>query len=258
MTPIARVFQLLYFIYAALLFIAMMVPVALFALLATSTGSISGGNLIYKACKLWGAIWFPMVGIFHTNHHEVPPSVDEGTYIYIANHISWLDAALVFQIFPRPLRPLGKAEVAKIPIFGFIYRNVIVSVDRSSLAARQRSVQRLKSVLRKGISVLVFPEGTFNETGQPLSPFFDGAFRIAIETSTPLKPVLILDTYDRMPYHRAFSLNPGRSRAIFLEEIPVAGLKAEDLPALREHTFQLMAEKLRSYNASWIKDSNPS
>jgi 1-acyl-sn-glycerol-3-phosphate acyltransferase len=112
--------------------------------------------------------------------------------------------------------------------------------------------------LRKGISVLVFPEGTFNETGLPLAPFFDGAFRIAIETATPLKPVLILDTYDRMPYHTPFSLNPGQSRAVFLDEIPVKGLTPEDIPALKEQAYQLMADKLRAYKASWIKDPLPS
>jgi 1-acyl-sn-glycerol-3-phosphate acyltransferase len=247
----SRIFQLLYFLYAALLFLALMIPVAIFALLASPAGALRGGNMIQKACRLWADIWFPLVGIFHRNTFE-QPAMAGGPHIYIVNHISWLDAALVMKAFRKPMRPLGKAEIGKVPVFGFIYLKAIVSVDRSSPEARQRSVQRLKSVLRKGISVLVFPEGTFNETGKPLAPFYDGAFRIAIETSTPLKPVLFLDTYDRMPYHRASSLNPGRSRAIFLEEIPVSGLTPDDVPALREQAYKLMEEKLRTFGASWI------
>jgi 1-acyl-sn-glycerol-3-phosphate acyltransferase len=252
----SRVIQLLYFVYAALLFLMMMIPVAVFALLVSTLGVLRGGNLIYKACRLWGKIWFPLVGIFHENINE-QPLVDEGRkpYIYILNHISWLDAALLFKVFSRPLRPLGRAETGKVPVFGFIYRNTIVSVDRKNIRARQRSVQRMKSVLRKGISVLVFPEGTFNETGRPLAPFFDGAFRIAIETSTPLKPVLFLDTYARMPYHTAFSLNPGRCRAVFLPEISVAGLVADDIPALREQAYQQMSEALLKYEADWIREA---
>jgi len=121
MKLIAHILQLLYFVYAGVLFIGMMVPVALFAVLASSTGAIRGGNLIFRACRLWGAIWFPMVGIFHKNSHEEPANIKKQPYIYIANHISWLDAALVFQVFRRPLRPLGKAEVARVPVFG-LYR----------------------------------------------------------------------------------------------------------------------------------------
>lgn len=251
MKVIARVFQLLYFTYAALLFAALMIPVALFAVIVSPAGAVRGGNLIYKACSLWADIWFPMVGIFHQNTDEQAPPKKRAC-IYIANHISWLDAALIPKVFRQPLRPLGKAEMGRIPVFGFIYRRAVVSVDRSNPGARYRSVQRLKSVLRKGISVLVFPEGTFNETAEPLAPFYDGAFRIAIETGAPLRPVLFLDTYDRMPYHTALSLNPGRSRAIFLEEIPVDGLTVDDVPALREHAYALMTEHLISYGVSWI------
>lgn len=254
-TP-TRIIQLLYFLYAALLFLIMMIPVAVFALLVSPLGVLRGGNLVYRACRLWGKIWFPLVGIFHENIYEQPLAEDgRKPYIYIVNHISWLDAALLFKVFSKPLRALGRAETTRVPVFGYIYKNTIVSVDRSNTRARQRSVRRMKSVLRKGISVLVFPEGTFNETGAPLLPFFDGAFRIAIETATPIKPVLFLDTYARMPYHTALSLNPGRSRAVFLPEIPVTGLTAEDIPVLREKAWQLMAEALRNYEAAWIKEA---
>ena len=246
-----RTVQLLYFVYAVLLFLLIMVPVFVFALLVTPLGVLKGGNLIFRACMLWADIWFPAVGIFHRNIYEQPPA-DRSAYIYIANHISWLDATIIFKIFRQPLRPLGKAETGKIPVFGFIYRNIAVTVDRSSPAARQKSVRRLKSILRKGVSILVFPEGTFNETKEPLAPFFDGAFRIAIETGTPIKPVLLLDTYDRMPYHTALSLNPGKDRAVFLEEIPVTGLTAEDLPMLRDRARVIMERALKRYGASWV------
>ena len=97
-------------------------------------------------------------------------------------------------------------------------------VDRSDADHRAKSVEMLKSILKKNISVAIAPEGTFNMTGKPLKEFYDGAFKIAIETQTPIKPVLFLDTYDRLNYHSVFSLTPGRSRSVFLEEISVNGL----------------------------------
>ncbi|HVK97845.1 MAG TPA: lysophospholipid acyltransferase family protein, partial [Flavisolibacter sp.] len=131
---------------------------------------------------------------------------------------------------------------------------VIVTVDRSSVTNRFKSVQLLKSILKKGISVVVFPEGTFNTTNKPLLDFYDGAFRIAIETGTPIKPVLLLDTFKRMHYNSVFSLTRGKSRSIFLEEVDVNGLTLQDVSALKEKVYQLMEAALIEYRAPWITE----
>ena len=125
-------------------------------------------------------------------------------------------------------------------------------VDRSNAEHRVKSVDILKSVLRKNISVVIAPEGTFNMTRDPLKSFYDGAFRIAIETQTPIKPVIFLDTYDRLNYKSIFSLTPGRSRSVFLAEINVSGYTMEDLPALKQIVYDKMESALLKYNASWI------
>lgn len=223
-----------------------------FVLLASFMGRIRGGNIIYRICCMWGDVWFPLVGIRHQNTYTVPlnPSVAQ---IFVANHVSYLDAALLVKVFRLPLRALGKAEIGKVPVFGYIYRKAIVTVDRSSAANRIRSVQVLKAVLRKGISVLVFPEGTFNETGKPLKEFYDGAFRIAIETGTPIRPVLLLDSWSRMPPGKWLSLNPGKSRAVFLEPVPVDGLTKEDVGKLRGQVCRIMEAGLIQHRAAWIE-----
>ncbi|HUR10757.1 MAG TPA: lysophospholipid acyltransferase family protein, partial [Flavitalea sp.] len=151
-----------------------------------------------------------------------------------------------------PVRVLGKVEMSRIPFFGFIYRNAIVTVDRSSPEHRGRSVRILKSVLKKGISIFLFPEGTFNMTADPLKEFYEGAFRIAIETQTPIKPVLFLDGYNRMNYRSLFSLTPGISRSVFLEEIPVEGLTLKEVSNLKFKVQKIMETKLIEYKASWI------
>ncbi len=158
---------------------------------------------------------------------------------------------LMKAIRKQHFRILGKAEMAKIPVFGFFYKNAVVMVDRDSAEKRARSVQRLKSVIRKGISVVIAPEGTFNTTTQPLKEFYDGAFRIAIETQTPIKPILFLDTYDRLNYKSVFTLTPGRSRAIYLEEISVTGLTATDVTMLKEKVYHVMESNLIAHKISW-------
>ncbi|HTM93267.1 MAG TPA: lysophospholipid acyltransferase family protein [Flavisolibacter sp.] len=251
MKILLKPFQILYVIYAFVLFVALMIPVFIWSLLVLPFGRIKGGNLVYSACIVWADIWFALVFIFHKNIYIEELNKDQ-SYIFVANHISYLDSAIIPKTFRHPVRPLGKVEMAKIPIFGFIYKNAIVTVDRSSAENRIKSVRILKSILKKGISVLVFPEGTFNTTHQPLKEFYDGAFRIAIETGTPIKPVLLLNAYDRMHYKSIFCLNPGKSRSFFLPEVSVEGLSIKDVGMLKEKVFKLMEEELVRRGAKWI------
>ena len=252
MRIILRPFQILYCIYALATFVALMIPVFIWALIVSSFGRIKGGNLIYAAVKIWADIWFPLIFIFHRNIY-LEKHDPEASYIFVSNHISYLDSAIIPKTFRHPLRPLGKVEMSKIPIFGFIYKNTIVTVDRSSSAHRTKSVHLLKAVLRKGISILVFPEGTFNMTHNPLKEFYDGAFRIAIETGTPIKPVLLLDSYSRLHYKSIFTLNPGKSRSVFLPAIPVDGLTLKDAAMLKEKVYSIMEKALVEYKASWSR-----
>src|SRR5688500_5285865 len=173
--------RILYNIYALLFFLITMFLVIPFVLIGSLFGRIRGGNFILKMCSLWADVWFVLTGIRHRNIYEVPHDRSR-QYIFIANHISYLDAPLIVKTIRQPVRALGKVEISKIPFFGFIYKNAIVMVDRSSAGNRAKSVRTLKSVLRKGISIFIFPEGTFNMTNKPLKDFYDGAFKIAIET----------------------------------------------------------------------------
>ena len=244
--------RFIYCVYALVTFIGIMFLVIPFVVIGSLFGKIRGGNFIYFMCSIWGHLWLFSIGIIHRNIYEVPHNRLQ-QYIFVANHISYLDAPIIVCTIKQRVRILGKSEMSKIPFFGFIYRNAIVTVDRSSALNRARSVRVLKSVLKKGISIFIFPEGTFNETHRPLKEFYDGAFRIAIETQTPIKPILFLDGYNRMNYKSPFLLNPGRSRSVFLAEIPTEGLTLGDVNVLKQKVYEVMDQKLREYSASWIR-----
>lgn len=244
--------QWLYCIYALLTFIAIMLVIFPFAIIASFFGRIRGGNMILKLCSIWADCWFFLIAIWHKKIYEVPHDKSKA-YIFVTNHISYLDAAMIPKAWRQPVRPLGKVEMSKVPVFGFIYRKAIVTVDRSSAANRANSIRLLKSIIKKGISVLVFPEGTFNMGTEPLKEFYDGAFRLAIETQTAVKPVLFLDAYRRMPYESLFLMTPGQSRILYLDEIPVDGYTLQDTDKLKDEVFTIMEKKLVEYNAGWRK-----
>ncbi len=206
--------------------------------------------MVMRLCTLWADSWFFLIFIWHKKIYEAPHNKRKA-YIFVTNHISYLDSAMIPKAYRQPIRPLGKVEMSKVPVFGFIYRNAIVTVDRSSPANRAKSVLILKSLIKKGISVLVFPEGTFNMGTEPLKKFYDGAFKLAIETQTPLKPVLFLDAYRRMPYESLFLMTPGENRILYLDEISVTGYVAADVEKLKQQVYNIMEEKLIEYNGAW-------
>lgn len=241
-----RLLQIIYCIYALLFFCLLMflvLPVVFFALFL---GKIKGGNIIYRACTLWAIAWYFFIGIRHKEIYEQYFS-KKGRYIFIANHISYLDIPALVRSIRQPVRALGKMEMIKMPVFGLIYKSAAILVDRSSPEKRAKSVRALKAAIDHGISIFIFPEGTFNMTGKPLKDFFDGAFRIAIETQTPILPMIFPDTIHRMHFRGFFELTPGICRTIFLPEIPVAGLQLKDLPALKQKAYRQMEMALLKY-----------
>lgn len=251
MRLLLKPFQWLYCIYALLVFVAIMLLIFPFVVAASFLGRIRGGNIIFKLCSLWADLWFLFIFIYTKRIYEVPHDRSK-QYVFVSNHISYLDSAVLVKAFRQPVRALGKSEMSTVPIFGFIYKNAIVTVNRVNAEERAKSIRILKSIIKKGISIMVFPEGTFNETGKPLKEFYDGAFRIALEMQTPIKPVLFLDTYDRMHYRSFFSLTPGRCRIVYMDEISVEGYTSSDIAQLKQKVFDAMEAKLLEYKGTWI------
>jgi len=252
MQYLVKFIQIIYVIYAFTFFLAFLLLIFPLVVVASFFGKVKGGNFIYYLCQFWADFVLLIMGIFHKTTYEVPHD-RKRQYVFLFNHISYLDIPVIMKaIRGQHFRILGKAELARVPIFGFLYRNAVVLVARDNVAKRAKSVMQLKSVLRKGISIVISPEGTFNTTHKPLKEFYDGAFRIAIETQTPIKPILFLDTYDRLNYKSLFSLTPGKCRAVYLEAIEVDGLTSKDVAKLKSKVYEVMESGLIRYGASWV------
>ena len=248
---VLKPFQLIYAIYAMLLFVMILLIVTPFVIIASFFGKINGGNAVMKIAHGWADVWLFLIGIYHVRVVEQEIRKDQ-SYVFVSNHNSYMDIPQMLKAIRQPLRILGKAEMGKVPVFGIIYNAAVVPVLRGSAEARAKSVMILKSVLNKNISIYIAPEGTFNMTDQPLINFYDGAFRLAIETQTPIKPILFLDAVDRMHWKSIFAMSPGKLRTVYLEEVSTEGYTPYDVDKLKQQVYELMEKKLVEYKVSWV------
>jgi len=202
---------------------------------------------VYFICRYWGKILYFFMGIRHSEFFEAPHDFNRA-HVFVGNHNSYMDIPSIVQLKHQPIRPLGKFESSKIPLFGLIYRNAVVMVDRSDPEKRAQSLRNLKAALEKHISIFIFPEGTFSMTEEyPLKSFFNGAFKLAIEMNIPIQPVLLIDAVDRMHFCSVLTLTPGKHRVVYLETVEVSGYSLDQMDILKDLVFKKMDEGMRRY-----------
>ncbi|RZL47749.1 MAG: 1-acyl-sn-glycerol-3-phosphate acyltransferase [Pedobacter sp.] len=246
-----KVLAVLYLLYAASIFICLMFMVLPLVLLASALFKVQTSKkliLFFLRCWAWA---FSLLSIFWVKTINKELIDKKLPHIYVGNHGSYLDAIAVCISLPQYFSPLGKVEMTKIPVFGLIYQRIVVLIDRSSKESREQSVNALKADLAKGESILIFPEGTMNKTEKPLSEFYDGAFRIAIETQTTLMPFVMINNRELLPRVHPLKAHPGIIKTVFITPVDVKGLTLEDLPMLKQKVFDLMEEAILKHARSF-------
>ena len=165
------------------------------------------------------------------------------SYIIVSNHVSPVDFMLNAMAFPRAYKYLAKKELTKIPIFGIIVKRLCVLVDRADAASRRKSIQYLQKTLKEGYSVFLYPEGTRNQSDEPLQSFQKGAFRLAIQTGTPIAVQTIVGI-ERISGKGDFNLRPGKVDVVWSAPIETAGLTLTDVPQLEAAVRDAMLASL--------------
>ncbi|HSM07867.1 MAG TPA: lysophospholipid acyltransferase family protein [Gemmatimonadota bacterium] len=160
------------------------------------------------------------------------PDLDSAPFVAVCNHESLADVLIVGTL-PFEMKWLSKAEIARLPFVGWMMKMAgDVTVHRFDRRSRGASYDALIEWLKRGSSVMMFPEGTRSRTGEML-PFRSGAFRLAIDTGRPIQPLAVSGTRDAI---RADSLVFGRARVTLriLPQVPTAGLGDEDVDDLSD------------------------
>lgn len=197
--------------------------------------------------RLWMKVYMPLIGC-PVRKKGLEYFAPGQTYVVVCNHNSLIDVPVTSAEIPGVNKTLAKASLAKVPLFGVLYRIGGILVDRSSEASRKQSVVEMKNALSLGIHILLYPEGTRNRTDEPLKNFYDGAFALAIDTQTPLLPSLLFHTKKILPVGKKFFAWPHRIDYHFLPPLPTTGMTRDDIPAFKEKVFRLMWDYYRDNN----------
>jgi len=168
----------------------------------------------------------------------------DGTYVFVANHLSQIDILACAAAVPVPIRFLAKAEIKKIPVFGYMVKMLAIMVDRQSKESREKSFWYMAEELKKGNSLFIYPEGTRNRTDQPLKEFKDGAFRVAVMAQKPIVVQTLIGAKE-VNNPQGIQLYPGIVEVHYSEPIETAGMTQDDVPALKERVKAEMMSHLQ-------------
>tara|TARA_B110001452_G_scaffold4425_1_gene4106 strand:- start:1110 stop:1847 length:738 start_codon:yes stop_codon:yes gene_type:complete len=172
-------------------------------------------------------------------------------YIICANHKSYLDILLMYQIIDQDFAFLGKSELLKWPVINmFFKRGVDIPVYRDSKTRAAECLILAKKEIKKGRSIVIFPEGGWENSETEMRRFKNGAFQLAIDSNCPILPVTFKNNYDLFKDHKDFSGNtkPGIAKVVVHDYISVDKLNRKDLVNLKEKTFQVINNELKSEN----------
>ncbi|MBW2092656.1 MAG: 1-acyl-sn-glycerol-3-phosphate acyltransferase [Deltaproteobacteria bacterium] len=155
-------------------------------------------------------------------------------YIFAANHSSIFDILVLMAYLPIQFRWLAKKSLFSLPVYGHSMKLAgYIPIDRSNPREGVKSLEKAAEKVRKGASVIIFPEGTRSDDGQ-IGEFKRGGFILAVKAGLPIVPVSISGAHRVMPA-RTFKVYPGPIKVVFGKPIPTKDIK-------RSEQNQLMAE----------------
>ncbi len=245
MNPLKEVLGRIFALWALICFVATMLLILLPTWLMGFLPEPKRTRWFIQLSRLWMGVFLPVAGvrlrITGKEHFEKGKN-----YVVVCNHNSFMDVPVTSPGIPGGNKTIAKIEMARIPLFGIVYRRGSVLVDRKSEESRKKSYAYMKRVLEMGLHMCIYPEGTRNRTRQPLKEFKDGAFRLAVETGKPIIPAVLFNTKKVLPQQKAFYFWPGVVEMHFLPPVPTEQLKAEDVAGLKEQVFQTMWQFIES------------
>ena len=201
----------------------------------------------FRMARIWARFILFGMGFYYKIERD--QEFEKGkSYMLVANHTSMTDIMLMLAVVKdNPFVFVGKAELAKIPVFGFFYKRTCILVDRSNSKSRFKVFESAQHKINQGLSVCIFPEGGVpDDESILLDEFKDGAFRLAIEHQIPIVPMTFVDNKKRFSF-TFLSGTTGRMRVKVHSFVETKGLKLENKNLIKIQVRETILKELKSY-----------
>lgn len=171
-----------------------------------------------------------------------------GPVVFCANHFSYLDVATMPLVDGNACF-VGKSSIQKVPLFGYFFKILHISVDRNSVRDRAKALNQHREFVRLGKSLFIFPEGGIKTVTPPNQVHYkDGAFITAIEMQVPLVPVTIATNWIVLPDDGKFLIRSRKLKLIVHEPIATDNGQAQEVRELKSKVFGIIENELKAQN----------
>jgi 1-acyl-sn-glycerol-3-phosphate acyltransferase len=235
-----KLLKFLFSIWAVVAFMLISIPILLSDLIVRLLPYKKQIKGVYITNRIFIFIWSAFTG-YRYKIRGLENIRKNQTYVTVVNHVNMADMVAAAYGIRVSAKPLIKKELLRIPILGQVFALACLPIDRSSKQSRHESKIRMLKDLKNGISVLILPEGTRNRSKQPLLPFYDGAFELAIEAQVPILPV-VFTNIRAINKVDTLLIQPGILEVTHLTPISTIGLTIDHVQELKNKTYQVMQD----------------
>tara|TARA_B100000767_G_scaffold249160_1_gene250558 strand:- start:4 stop:660 length:657 start_codon:yes stop_codon:yes gene_type:complete len=209
------------------------------------TAIVKNEIIVAKLTCYWSKLTIYLSFIFPKIEWEEKLSKKE-QYIFCPNHVSTLDIPFILAVIPVPLQYIGKAEIAKIPLFGYFYKNNSVIVDRENRRNAYSAFLKAGEKLKMGINMCIFPEGGIPKSDIYLKKFKNGPFRLALDKNIKIVPITMPDSKSMFP-EQYFKGRPGIVRIKIHKAIAPNNLGEKSIENFNLSVYNTIFEQLKNY-----------
>ena len=209
------------------------------------TALVKNEIIVARICRYWSKTTIYLSFIFPKVEWEEKLNKKE-QYIFCPNHVSTLDIPFILAILPVPLQYIGKAEIAKIPLFGYFFKNNSVIVDRANKRNAYSAFLKAGEKLKMGINMCIFPEGGIPNSSVFLKKFKNGPFRLALDQNIKIIPITMPDSKSMFP-EQYFKGRPGIVRIKIHKAIAPNSLEEKSIENFNLSVYNTIFEQLKNY-----------
>jgi 1-acyl-sn-glycerol-3-phosphate acyltransferase len=194
------------------------------------------GRTQHAIARMWAKMLLA-VSFIRVRAEGVEKLDPNGTYVFVANHASFMDIPAILARLPHEFRFFAKKGLFSIPFLGTHLRRAgHLAVDRSSARASLKTMSEgARVIAERGVSVLLFPEGGRSPHG--LREFKEGAAYIAIKAGVPAVPVAIVGMRPLLPMG-SVHIRSGRTVLRIGEPIPTRGMQVSERAELNQRLYE--------------------